>query len=155
MEKNEMLRILGSTVMWLIALTFFAYPALFGIIIDRTQDFCMKYYENQMQAVSIISNVGFLVLTIFDYFQGLKVAFSKKILWVIFAACCFIALIGWISNLSNKGTIQNYFILSIDNICFWFHGLFLLCLGIIKYLNIRNNAIDNASKVKGVKQIKL
>ena len=62
MGKNEMLRILGSTVIWLIALTFFAYPALFGIIIDRTQDFCMKYYENQMQAVSIISNESVVTL---------------------------------------------------------------------------------------------
>lgn len=134
--KMDTFKTFASTIVWLIALSIFAYPTLIEAAFNTTKDFREIYFENQGSWNSIFSNLGFLALAAFDYFLGKRLGFNKLVLWIGVFAIIFIALIACVSCLTMKNTVRNYLLLSYENFCFIVHGFFLLCLAIIKYLTL-------------------
>mgnify|MGYP003288655587 CR=1 FL=1 len=148
-NKIDILKTLGSTIAWLIALSIFAYPTLIEAAFNTTKDFRMVYSANQGSWVAIFSNLGFLALAVFDYFLGKRLGLNKFVLWIIVFSMVFIALIGCVSCLTMNDKIHTYLILSYKNFCFIIHGLFLLCLAIIKFLTLWETIVVDKD-VKGI-----
>ena len=98
---NYKLKNILISILWIVALSVFAYPILLEAVLNRSKDFCDVYYQNQGNNISVFSNVGFFALALFDFFLGNRknggTCLCLGVLSVIF-----IGLIAWISNLTNN-----------------------------------------------------
>ena len=146
--NQKLKNILISTV-WIIALSLFAYPVLLEAVLNKTKDFCDVYYQNQSSIISIFSNVGFFALALFDFFLGNRRNGRACLILGIFSVI-FIGLIALISNLTVNNEIQQYYGISVKNLCFYLHGAFLLCLTGIKFLTLSNSLTIITLNIKGV-----
>ena len=153
MSIKVILKILISTIIWVLALFIFAYPLLIEALFNTTKNFVEIYYASQCEWVSLFSNIGFLLLAVYDYFLGKK---RDLYIWVficIFLSMGCIFLIRCISFLEITNRLDDYLILSYDNFCFFVHGVFLLNLAVVKFLTLKETLFVD-KEVNGVSRLK-
>lgn len=148
-ERNTWKNLLISLI-WLSILFLFAYPVLIEAYFNINKDFHQEYINNQCLQLVFLSNIGFLVLSVFDYViiqDGMRLKPSIATLFIIAFICTFI--IYYLACMDIEGKLLNYPILtSVPHLVLWFHGLFLVLLFWIKYLTLSTtNSRTNEIKI--------
>ena len=136
---SNMIKNIISTIIWACAFFVFAYPTLIEAFFNATKDFQHVYYEEQGKVVALFANIGFLFLASYDYLLGQReVHLNAWMIGLIFVGIFCIGSIFGLALMMVNNNITNYPILNKENLCFWFHGIFLFMLLIIKFLTLNS-----------------
>lgn len=130
------LRIILLSLAWLLLMVFFTYTILIVNALDINVNFLDSYCKNQHSAISMLVNIGLLVMTMFDCISSKVQSSYKMFIWVMTGVAVSICIYGW-SEAYLMGSYQHYtFPINWKYLPYCLHCLFFVVLFCLKYYSL-------------------
>lgn len=149
MEKK---RYYLMSLAWVLLICSFTYTALIVSFFVKSNVFSDAYFNNQHQVISMVVNIGLLVMVVFDYMSSANQLSNKKVILLLVGIVFAMIVYGHSKIFYEKCNSDYITPISWNGLSYTFHILFLLILFYLKAESLILEASKNsfiATPIKG------
>lgn len=142
------LKMMLLSLAWLLLMVFFTYTILIISAFDKDINFLNAYCTNQNSAISLLVNVGLILMLMFDCISNrIKASYNLFGLFLsatIVAICIFC----WSGAYLDNSYSHYFFPINWIYLAYLLHIIFLILIFSLKYISLSNMTGDNDIQVK-------